>query len=70
MGNELDLRAPEEDSEKVGVGSQKSGRRSSFAEQDKFVTEWSYYPGDGEEAEGHSPPAHGRTPNNIHCRRK
>ncbi len=58
MGKELDLRAPDEDNEKVGVGSPKAGFSAFFAEQDKFVTEWSYYPGDDdEEGEDNSPPA-------------
>jgi hypothetical protein len=51
MGKELDLRARDADSEKVRVGSPKAGRRAFYAGQDKFVTEWSYFPGDDEEAE-------------------
>ena len=54
MAKELDLRAPDKDSEKVSVGSPKAGRRAFYAGQDKFVTEWSYYPGDDEEAEDSS----------------
>lgn len=52
---ELDLRAPDEDSEGVGVGSQKARRQGFSAGQDKFVTEWSYCPGDDEQAEDNSP---------------
>ena len=47
----LDLRAPDEQSERTRLGS--SGSRAVFAEQDKFVTEWSYYPG-VDEAAGNS----------------
>ena len=47
----LDLRAPDEQSERTRLGS--SGSRAVFAEQDKFVTEWSYYPG-VDEAVGNS----------------
>lgn len=40
----LDLRAPDEHSDKAGVGSSKA-RLSAFSrDQDKFVTEWSYCP--------------------------
>lgn len=53
MGKALDLRAPDEERERVGVGLSKAGLRSSSVEEDKFVTEWSYYVGD-DEAEDNS----------------
>jgi hypothetical protein len=47
----LDLRAPDEQSDGAILGP--SRVRALFAEQDKFVTEWSYYPG-VDEAAGNS----------------
>lgn len=47
----LDLRAPGEESEGASLAS--SRFRALFTDEDKFVTEWSYYPG-ADEAAGSS----------------
>jgi hypothetical protein len=44
----LDLRAPDEQSERASLGS--SRVRDLFAEHDRFVTEWSYHYGVDETA--------------------